>query len=450
MIGLNSFEDEKNLLLKEALEFNSINDVSDMFKRRFFDLVTKVIIDSVSSDDSFFGNFMLKIERKIRLDISYPLSTIPEISGFKMSFNPILFLNATKREMEALFKHEIYHIMFSHYIREKELRNSYSKEAVNIALDISINQFIKHLPMECKRLDSINFEYNLSMKEDMPIDYYAEKINEAIKIREKKSKKDSKSSDKVKREYDIESAHDAWEDIDIDLDRVKDLTKKTALSSNKGDTPINILKIIDSYSEKSQITWQKLLKRMIPTVKSGYKKTIVRRDRRQSDRVDLRGKLKDSVPEIIVAIDISASMTQKDIEKIIIEVLGIIKGRVDKIKIIECDNEVRRVYNVKTPKDIKPRFNNSGSTKFSPVFDYINRNNLKDKLLIYFTDGVGEKELLISPKSKRIIWVLTGEDELSLKNSFGIIKKLNKDSVEGEGGSAALNMIRGVIHDWAR
>lgn len=444
-----SFEDKRNLLLKEALEFQNINDVSSKFKREFFSLIEKIIINEIEEEDSFFGNFMLKIDRDIKLDISWPLATTPTLNGFKMFFNPILFLNNTRREMGALFKHEIYHIMFNHYEREKELKNTYSKEAVSVAMDISINQFIKHLPMECKRLQAVAMEYNIELKEDKPLEYYAKEIDKAIKKRIEKNKS-KKDSDKVKREYDSETAHDIWENIEMDNERVKELTKKTAISSAKGDTPKSILDIIKGYKEKEEIDWQSTLKRLLPIVKSGYKKTIVRRDRRQPNRVDLRGVLRDSIPEVIVAIDISASMSDEEVHKIMIEILSITRSRVDKIKVIECDDEIRRVYDIKTPKDIKARSKKNGATKFSKVFEYIKDNRLQDRVLIYFTDGEGEAELTIKPNIKNVIWVITGDSNLSLKKPFGTIKHINKTIKKSESGDAALQMIRGVIHDWAR
>ena len=74
-----------------------------------------------------------------------------------------------------------------------------------------------------------------------------------------------------------------------------------------------------------------ILKRMIPSVNSGYKKTTTRRNRRQPERLDLRGTLPKSIPEIIIAIDISASMTDEDIRKILIEVLAICRSKNAKI-----------------------------------------------------------------------------------------------------------------------
>ena len=84
------------------------------------------------------------------------------------------------------------------------------------------------------------------------------------------------------------------------------------------------------------------------------------------------------------------------------------------------------------------------------MFEYIRENRLSDRVLVYFTDGVGEKELTVKPTVRNVIWVLTGEDDLSLRKKFGIIKKIDGKTDKGEGGSAALEMIRGVIHDWAR
>ena len=186
------------------------------------------------------------------------------------------------------------------------------------------------------------------------------------------------------------------------------------------------------------------------TIRSGYKKTIMRRDRRQPERVELRGKLPNMIPEITVAIDISASMSDEDIKKIMIEILALTQNRRGNITVIECDNEIRRIYKLRSPKDIRKRKSNTGSTAFSPVFEYMKEKNLRNNILIYFTDGVGEKELTVKPVNSNTIWVLSGKEELSLENPFGIIKRINQNKVVGEGKSAALDMIREVVSNLAR
>ncbi len=436
-----SFEERRDILLKQALELKENGEVYSEFEREFFSLVENVIIDMLEGEDSFFGQFLVRIERNIKFNISWPLATVPRMQGFKMYFNPVLFLACDKREMQALFKHEIYHIMYGHYERERILKQKYTNLSVNLALDVSINQFIKNLPMESYKIERVNMEYGTNLSEDKPIEIYAEEIEKAIKSKLTETMKDEKNND-VGDMIDISKAHDVWEESALNEDSIKDMTKKTAISSFNGKGPKDIIGIINSYSEKAEISWQDALKKIIPSLRAGEKKTIMRRNRRQPERLDLRGSLPNNVPEVIVALDISASMSEEEFNKILIEVLEITRTRTNKITVIECDNEIRRIYEIKSKNDIKKRSAKNGSTKFSPVFKYIKENNLRNSVLIYFTDGVGEKELEVKPFKSNTIWVITGDEDLSLEKPYGEIKRIHTNVIKGEGGTAGLKMIK--------
>lgn len=442
------FEEKRQQLLKEAYDLEERVKYNSSFKRNFFELVEDVILYLLQTQDVFFGQFMLRVQRNININLTVPIGTIPDRENFNMYFNPVLFLNCSKREMAALFKHEIYHIMNLHFERERKLKNRFSKEAINVALDISINQYIKDLPGFSKRLNAINMEYNLSLEENRSIEEYAEEIYKSIKSRIKESKVNKE--DDSKYDIDMSKAHDLWEDIQISEEDINNLTKKTAISSYAKNTPEGLEKIILAYSEKAEIPWQVVLKNILPAVKSGYKKTITRRDRRQPDRLDLRGRLPKNETELIVAIDISASINDNDMHKILMEILSITSNTKNKIIILECDNKVRNVYELKNEKDIRKRSKNNGSTEFTPVFQYINDNNLRNSVLIYFTDGVGEKELRVKPINKKIIWVISGNEELSLKQAYGEIKRINTEVKEVLEGNVGLKMVNEAIHDWAR
>lgn len=435
------FEEKRDALLKKAYDIKENGEVHSSFEREFFSLVENVIIDMLEGEDNFFGQFLVRIERSIRFNIKWPLATVPKMQGFKMYFNPLLFLYCDKREMQALFKHEIYHIMYGHYERERILKQKYTNLAVNLALDISINQFIKYLPGYSYKLDRVNIEYSANLEEDKPIEVYAEEIEKAIKSKLSDSIKDEKNND-IDEMIDISKAHDVWEESTLNQDSIKDMTKKTAISSYSDKAPKDIVGIINSYSEKAEISWQDALKKVIPSLRAGEKKTIMRRNRRQPERLDLRGSLPNNVPEVIVALDISASMSEEEFNKILIEVLEITRTRTNKITVIECDNEIRRIYEIKSKNDIKKRSAKNGSTKFSPVFRYIRENKLRNSVLIYFTDGVGEKELEVKPFKHNTIWVITGDEELSLEEPYGEIKRIDVKVEKGEGGTAGLDMIK--------
>ncbi|MGO5136292.1 vWA domain-containing protein [Clostridium butyricum] len=442
------FNEEREELLKEVFLMDEKKKCGDFYNRRFFDIVEKVILYLLQGQDAFFGQFMLSIKREIRFDIKVPIATIPKRDGFNMYFNPFFFLNCTKREMAALLKHEIYHIMNLHFEREKQLKNRFSKEAVGVALDISINQYIKDLPGYSRKLESINMEHNLNLSENRSVEEYAEEIYKSIKSRIKKDKFNENGNEEFLLEMD--KAHEIWDEIDIDEESINSLTKKTAISAYNKNTPEGLEKIILAYDEKPEISWELVLKNAIPAMKSGYKKTIVRRNRRQPERFDLRGTLPKNEAEVVVAIDISASMKDDEMKKILIEILSITHASKNKVTVIECDNEIRKVYKLRSEKDIQKRCRENGSTLFSPVFKYIRDKNLKNCILVYFTDGVGEKELEIKPFNKKTLWVICGDDELSLKESYGEVKRIHREKYEKLEGNIGLQMVNEVIHDWAR
>lgn len=442
------FNEEREELLKESYLIDEGNKIGKFFERRFFDLVERVILYLLQSDDAFFGQFMLMVKREVRMDIKVPIATIPKRDGFNMYFNPVFFLNCTIREMAALLKHEIYHIMNLHFEREKQLKNRFSKEAAGLALDISINQYIKDLPGYCRKLEAINMEHNLNLGENRSIEEYAQEIYKSIKARMKNDI--VKEDDDKKYLIDMNKAHEIWDEIDIDKESISSLTKKTAISAYNQNAPEGLQKIILAYDEKPEISWETVLRNSIPEVKCGYKKTIVRRSRRQPERFDLRGTLPKNEADIVVAVDISASMKDDEMHKILIEILSITRASKNKVTVIECDNEIRKVYRLKNEQDIQKRSRNNGSTAFSPVFQYIRDNSMKNCILVYFTDGVGEKRLALKPFNKKTLWVICGHDELSLENPYGEIKRIQREKQEKIEGNIGLQMVNAVIHDWAR
>ena len=128
-------------------------------------------------------------------------------------------------------------------------------------------------------------------------------------------------------------------------------------------------------------------------------------------------------------IDISGSISDEEFKQAIKEVLAIVKSHNQEITIIECDKEIRRAYKVKSPRDVQERIATGGGTKFSPVFEYA--NNKKINLLIYFTDGKGEEKLEVIPRGYKTLWVISGRgDKLSLREPFGVVKKLKKVDIK--------------------
>lgn len=400
-------------------------EISQDFKEAFFRLIDKVSLSLMEEKDNFYGYFFFQMGREIRFDISSPSAVNFKGAKYVIYFNPIIFLTLNIKQMETTIKHEIHHILSMHLIRARELKGRYATRVLNMAMDIVVNKYLDYLPPYATTLKQVNIKYGLQLEPYEPFEYYAEKLQIAFDLLEEDEEGEIDDS------YNPESTHDLWEESDeIDEKTLKEFTQKFITHAQKGSIPAHLEGMIASLkSSKGELPWNLYLSRLMGTVESNKKKTITRRNRRQPERLDLRGQLRNHKAEIAVAVDISGSMSQEEFNQAIKEVLHIVKNYNHEITLIECDDQIRRAYKVKSVRDVQERRCASGGTRFTPVFDYANKKNIN--LLIYFTDGKGEEKLQVIPRGYKVLWVISGRgDSLSLKESYGAVKKLSKVEIK--------------------
>ena len=409
-------------------------EITKEFKEDFFKLVDKVILSLMEDKDNFYGYFLFQMGREIRFDITSASGVNFKGAKYVIYFNPILFLQLNMKQMETTIKHEIHHVLSLHLSRAKELKNKYSTLTVNLAMDIVVNQYLDNLPPYSSTLKGVNLKYNLNMEAYNTLEYYAEKIQSELDLMEENDEgeeDDSQMTNSMVESYNPEKMHDMWQESDeFDEKTLREFAEKVINASQKGTIPSQVESLIANLkNSQGEIPWNIMIKKLMGTVESNKKKTITRRNRRQPNRLDLRGEIRNHKSEIAVAIDISGSISNEEFKQAIKEVLSIVKNYNHEITIIECDKEVKRVYKAKSVRDIKKRLTSGGATKFTPVFEYA--NNTKCNLLIYFTDGKGERKLEVVPRGYRTLWVISGRgDELSLDESYGPVKKLSNVEVK--------------------
>ena len=415
---------------KKGEKFDISTD--ENFKKDFFSLVDKVNLSLMEDKENFYGYFLFQMGREIRFDITSATSINFKDAKYVMYFNPIIFLELNMEQMQSTIKHEILHVLSQHLIRLKDFKDKYSTLALNLAMDVVVNQCLDCLCPYSITLEYINNKYNLNLEKFKTFEYYLEKIQTELDLQEENDEGEIvDNNENVAVDFDAEKTHDIWEEcIEIDEKTLRDFTEKFADNAKKGSVPTYIENMIKSLkNSKGELPWNLYLKKLMGTIEANKKKTITRRNRRQPNRLDLRGELRGHKAEIAVAIDISGSISDEEFKQAIKEVLTIVKSHNQEITIIECDKEIKRTYKVKSPKDIKERVASGGGTKFLPVFEYA--NNKKINLLIYFTDGKGEEKLEIKPRGYKTLWVISGRGEkLSLQEPFGVVKKLSKVEIK--------------------
>ena len=415
---------------KKGEKFDISTD--ENFKKDFLSLVDKVNLSLMEDKENFYGYFLFQMGREIRFDITSATSINFKDAKYVMYFNPIIFLELNMEQMQSTIKHEILHVLSQHLIRLKDFKDKYSTLALNLAMDVVVNQCLDCLCPYSITLEYINNKYNLNLEKFKTFEYYLEKIQTELDLQEENDEGEIvDNNENVAVDFDAEKTHDIWEEcIEIDEKTLRDFTEKFADNAKKGSVPTYIENMIKSLkNSKGELPWNLYLKKLMGTIEANKKKTITRRNRRQPNRLDLRGELRGHKAEIAVAIDISGSISDEEFKQAIKEVLTIVKSHNQEITIIECDKEIKRTYKVKSPKDIKERVASGGGTKFLPVFEYA--NNKKINLLIYFTDGKGEEKLEIKPRGYKTLWVISGRGEkLSLQEPFGVVKKLSKVEIK--------------------
>ena len=442
-----NFESIKNVLYNEASElvnssamFKALRakekidvDIPKEFAEKFFKIIDKVNLSLMEEKDNFYGYFLFQMGREIRFDINSPTGINFKGAKYVIYFNPIIFLQLNIKQMESTIKHEIHHVLSMHLARAKELRGKFSTLAINLAMDIVVNQYLNNLPPYATALKGVNLKYELNLEPYNSFEYYAENIQNVLNVLEEsdEGEEDDSWGEELENGYDPETTHDLWDESEnIDEKTLRDFTEKFISNSEKGVIPIHIEGMIDSLKKsKGELPWNLFLKKLMGTVESNKKKTITRRNRRQPNRLDLRGELRNHKAEIAVAIDISGSISDEEFKQAVKEVLSIVKNYNLEITIIECDKDIKRAYKVKTIKDVKERCSSGGGTRFTPVFEYANNKNIN--LLIYFTDGKGEDKLGVIPRGYKVLWVISGRGEgISLKESYGAVKKLSKVEIK--------------------
>ncbi len=404
-------------------------DLPADFVREFFEFVSKISLKLLDDKDNFYGYFFFQMGKEIRLNIGSATATNFKGAKYVMYFNPFIFLPLTIDQMGNCIRHEILHIVFQHLQRAKDLQDHYSKLALNLAMDIVVNTYLRPLPDDAATLDWVNLQYHLYLTPFGTLEDYVQEIQEAIDKREKTTTvtdEDNTANTDILTKFDPLRTHDVWNESDtIDAQLLGRFTEKYVDAASRGNLSDHIANAIAQIKDSNHtLPWHFYLKKLAGTVASGNKKTTARRNRRQPERLDLRGQLRNYKAKIYIALDISGSISDDEFKQAMEEVFQIVREYKTEITIIQCDDHIRKVYTVRTIKDLQARPAGRGGTYYAPVIEYANKHKID--LLLYFTDGKGEDKLRTVPSGYKILWLIGGNgDDLSLDNPYGIVKRLH-------------------------
>ena len=173
----------------------------------------------------------------------------------------------------------------------------------------------------------------------------------------------------------------------------------------------SMMRLVD-FLLQPKLPWRSLLAR--------YMNAIARDDYTYSRPSSRRGdpalfpSLRSAQLNVTVALDISGSISDKEINEFVAEIDAIKAMVRARVTLVACDAQLAEG----APWEFEPweeftvsmKLKGGGGTKFTPVFDWVNAQDTMPDLLVYFTDAQGE-----FPKTEpnySVLWLVKGKTKV--------------------------------------
>ena len=462
---------KENIAAIEAGE--SFDPLLDEVRSDFLEFMELCKLFLISERDSYYGYFLMNMQFSVNFGANsiagIKLNTFPPV----FESNPLLLCKFKLKEILYVICHEIDHIVLNHpaeMVKANPSKDEQTFYEFNLAADASVNDRIDHeikaenraflahpdgvitskvlaKMYEIKHLLSMeNYAYYFGMisgkkqknAENAPGNGQDSMMQQQNRQDGTEQGDSSVSGQQSEDGDEIVTAANCGELTDHNWEAGDDAEDAQAVvrefvnaavdmmnEESRGLMPAHFMSQVEFINKPPVLSWQAILKKYVGTISANKRKTRMRLNRRQPERFDLSGRVDDKVLKIAVAIDTSGSVDDHMISQIFNEIFAILAKRKHEITVIECDAQVQRVYRAKNVGEIQKKVAGRGGTMFTPVIKYINNDKyFRDALLIYFTDGFGEREIP-KPKTYRNLWVVF-EDErhLSVKEPYGVVLKL--------------------------
>lgn len=392
----------------------------------------------------FYGLFCLSLPKRESNKIE-TLAVAKKGINCELLVNPDFWALHTDDEQIALLEHELSHVALQHMFISDNFPDA---RLFNISCDMEANSYIENLPKSAVKASMIGLKDGLGTKEyykaqqqqqnpqNSPSNSPQKPCNggggnsqgqqnqsntEPLNPNKQQSPSESNGENEEQKESQYPKGtpkeikpiddHSHFKDFQNIPDATKQLMqeqintilKNTAdqIEKTRGTIPSNLVEKIEKLREKKPeiFNWKAYFRRMLGSI---YDVNIRSTRRKQSKRFEgaagIQHKKKVS---IMVAVDTSGSVSQKELQDFFSEINYIYKAGA-RVTIVQCDACINKIseYDGKTIPEIVGR----GGTDFRPPIDYYIKHKKDYASLIYFTDG----ECSLPDKHPSgVVWVIT-------------------------------------------
>lgn len=164
------------------------------------------------------------------------------------------------------------------------------------------------------------------------------------------------------------------------------LAQATAQARAMGDLPAGLARIVEGLLSP-RLDWRSLLNRFIQAAARWDYAWMPPNRRFIHQGLYLPSMRSTDLPEVVVAVDTSGSVSARELDQFAAELSAILGTCATTIHLLYCDRRVTRVetlHREDLPLSLSPR--GGGGTDFRPAFDWVARQGVSPLCMIYLTD----------------------------------------------------------------
>lgn len=356
---------------------------------------------------------------------------VPFRSGkMKIEYSPLLLQKLSDKEVEEYLKAEVFRIVLKHpYERVPQDAN---KVALGFASDVTIEQISQFtIPLlnyaELGLAPGLSYEEYYRDLKFRPIAQLDYGNDEEEKHSDSNQQVSSKNQDCSKLQTDEEDQSysdqqkaaenvELWQEDELATEEINAQIIKAQESNEWGTISRNLQQMIEA-NLIVRMNYKKILSSFRANILSQNRElTRTRPNRRYG--FDFMGSHYKFTTKLLVAVDVSGSISDKELSKFFSVINRFFKYGIKDIDVIQFDyNITASVVNLKKAKKAI-EITGRGGTSFQPPIDYYTAHKEYDGLII-FTDGFAATPRL--PAHRKILWVLTNKQ--SYNNAINWINK---------------------------
>lgn len=348
---------------------------------------------SLIIEQPFFGALVMRLKAW-----SHPLVPTMGTNGKDLVYNPLYVEKLSLEELQGVICHEVLHCAAGHPWR----RGERDKKRYNDACDMAINPIVLEsgLKLPPGGLDGTPYK-GLSSEEIYVRLMQQPPPPQGGKGGKGKGKSDpgdgqgsggdgDRDPDDDMQDLGCGAVWDA-EDMQRAAEQQADWQVATAqaaqVAKQQGKLPACLERFAGELL-KPRVDWRTVLRRFIQQAAKADYSWRLPNQRYLAGGLYMPGLRSETMGHIVVAIDTSGSIGQRELDVFAGELNGVVEDcKPEKVTVLYCDAQVHGdgdVFENGDPVELHPM--GGGGTDFRPVFDHVDDQELKPVCLIYLTD----------------------------------------------------------------